>query len=87
MANVKGYELKIDIKKDGDYYLASCPDWVDCYAQGNTLDEATSEVIAVASGLIDLYDEEDLVVPLDYSKETVSAKNKISFSVPVFASI
>ncbi len=83
---VKQYCLPVEIKKEGKYFLATCPVWKDCYAQGKTLDEATAEMIAVAASLIDLYNDEDLKIPLSKaSKSAVPETNKFSFDVPVFA--
>ena len=51
--------------------MASCPIWPDCYAQGETIDEAVLEVMAVAQSLIELYREEDLPIPLEEVTEKV----------------
>lgn len=53
----------------GGGFLASCPIWRDCYAQGETVDEAILEIMAVAQTLIELYSEEDLKIPLKLQKE------------------
>lgn len=62
---VAEYELpiKIQVQKAGGYVVA-CPVWKDCYAQGDTVEEATLEITAVAQSLIELYKEEGLPVPL-----------------------
>lgn len=59
------YELpvKIEPQKEGGYVVTS-PVWKDCYAQGDTIDEAVLEVTAVAQSLIGLYKEEGLKIPL-----------------------
>ncbi len=63
---VSQYELpiKIDQQKEGGY-IARCSIWSDCYAQGDSVDEAILEVTAVAQSLIELYTEEDLPIPLE----------------------
>ena len=62
---VAEYELpiKIDTQKAGGY-VVTCPKWPDCYAQGDTIEEATLEITAVAQSLIELYKEEGLKIPL-----------------------
>lgn len=62
---VAEYELpiKIEAQKAGGY-VVMCPVWKDCYAQGDTIEEATLEITAVAQSLIELYKEEGLQIPL-----------------------
>lgn len=75
------YELAVEVKpqKEGGF-LAVCPQWSDCYAQGDTVDEAILEITAVAQSLIELYREEGLIVPLKLQKE----KRIVNFfTVPV----
>ena len=62
---VAEYELpiKIEPQKSGGF-VVTCPVWSDCYAQGDTIEEATLEITAVAQSLIELYKEEGLRVPL-----------------------
>lgn len=87
IASIKSYQLPINIKQDGEYFIATCPLWHDCYAQGKTIDEATSEIIGVATSLVELYAEEGIFIPLTERKLSNSPKrSKISFNVPVFAS-
>lgn len=59
------YELPIEIdpQKEGGF-VVRCPIWSDCYAQGDTVDEAILEITAVAQSLIELYKGEDLSIPL-----------------------
>lgn len=59
------YELpiKIEPQKEGGF-VVTCPAWPDCYAQGDTIDEAILEITAVAQSLIELYKEEGLEIPL-----------------------
>lgn len=66
---VKAFQLPIEITREGDHFIAHCPRWKDCYAQGKSIDEATSEIIAVASSLIELYEEEDLRIPLQQKNQ------------------
>lgn len=83
LTNVSEYELpiKLAIQEDGGY-LASSPAWSDCYAQGDTIDEAILEITAVAQSLIELYKEEDLKIPLKLQAKKEPGNS--SFSVPVF---
>lgn len=80
-AKVFEYELPIKIasQKEGGY-VVTCPQWKDCYAQGDTVDEAVLEITAVAQSLIELYKEEGLKIPLKLQKEKGVAN---SFIVPV----
>ena len=61
----------------------TCPKWSDCYAQGDSIDEAILEITAVAQSLIELYKEEGLKIPLKVQKEKGIANN---YSVPVIVS-
>lgn len=75
------YKLPVEIKpqKEGGF-VAVCPNWPDCFAQGDTVDETILEITAVAQSLIELYREEGLVVPLKLQKE----KGIVNFfTVPV----
>lgn len=81
---VAQYDLPIKIEpQKGGGYLAFCPIWSDCYAQGDTIDEAVLEITSVAQSLIDLYKEEDLKIPL-------KVRNKVDVanlpSIPVISS-
>lgn len=64
VANVESFELplKIEPQKSGGFVITS-PVWSDCYAQGDSVDEAILEVTAVAQSLIELYKEEGLKIP------------------------
>ncbi len=81
---VAEYELpiKIEAQKDGGY-IVICPTWKDCYAQGDTVEEAVLEVTAVAQSLIELYKEEGLQIPL---KSMSSKKLDNSLFLPVIVS-
>lgn len=65
LKKVYRYELplKIEAQKGGGF-LAKCSIWLDCYAQGDSVDEAVLEATAVAQSLIELYKEEGLKIPL-----------------------
>lgn len=79
---VKEYELPVDVKKDGNYFVATCPIWSDCYAQGRNLDEAIREVENVARTLIEIYEEENMKVPLKLKSQNRSTtKYKFNLSV------
>lgn len=59
------YELPVKItpQKDGGF-VVTCPVWSDCFAQGDTIDEAILEITGVAQSLIELYKEEGFSIPL-----------------------
>jgi predicted RNase H-like HicB family nuclease len=84
-ARVNKFKLPIEIQKEGDYFIARCPIWSDCYAQGTTIDEATAEIVSVASSLIELYQEEDLKIPLVKLEGALAEFKKVRFDIPVFA--
>lgn len=81
---VTEYELPIKIspQKDGGY-VVTCPTWKDCFAQGDSVEEATLEITAVAQTLIELYKEEDIKIPL---KPLVSRRLDNSIALPVIVS-
>ena len=66
---VAEYELPVNIEpqKEGGF-VVTCPVWQDCYAQGDTIEEAVLEITAVAQSLIELFKEEGLKVPLKPQK-------------------
>ncbi len=76
---VSEYELpiKIEVQKSGGL-VVTCPIWSDCFAEGDTVDEAVLEITAVAQSLIELYKEEGLKIPLKYQKTVAN-----EFTVPV----
>lgn len=78
---VSQYELpiKIEPQEEGGY-LATCSIWKDCYAQGETIDEAVREIIAVAQSLIEVCKEEGLKIPLKLQKKNVANPE---FIVPI----
>ncbi len=53
------YELPVTLEKAAEGgFIAQCTRWRDCYAQGETIEEAINELTSVASSLIELYREE-----------------------------
>lgn len=80
------FQLPIEITREGDYFLANCPIWTDCYAQALSIEEVVAEITSVAKTLIDLYREEELTIPLKRLEgKTVAENDKLSLDVPVFA--
>ena len=78
------YELPIQIEpQKDDGYVVTCSRWADCYAQGDTVDEAVLEITAVAQSLIKLYKEEGLKIPLKLQQEKGVL---IPITVPVIVS-
>lgn len=78
---ISEYELPIKIESQKmEGYLATCPTWSDCYAQGDSIDEAVLEITAVAQSLIELYKEEGLKIPLKAQRERAFVN---PFTVPV----
>lgn len=67
---VSEYQLpiKINPQKDGGF-VATCPVWTDCFAEGDSIDEVVLEITAVAQSLIELYKEEELRIPLKIHEE------------------
>ncbi len=78
------YELpiKIESQKTGGF-VVTCPIWSDCFAQGDSIDEAILEITAVAQSLIELYKEEDLKIPLKVKTGKTLANPR---SIPVIVS-
>ncbi len=63
--DIQKYELPINIQEEKEGgFIATCPAWKDCYAQGDTLEEAINEISYAASSLIELYKEENMKIPL-----------------------
>lgn len=82
LRKVSEYQLPIKItsQKEGGFLL-TCPVWSDCYAQGDTIDEAILEITAVAQSLIELYKEEGLRIPLKIQIE--KQVNSPNLSLPI----
>ena len=67
------YDLPVIVKKDpSGGFVAKSPVWKDCYAQGDSIDEVTTEIASVAASLIELYKEEGMIVPLKKKKTSKS---------------
>jgi len=84
--SIAEYELPVTIREEEGVFIAQCPKWKDCFAQGNTLEEAINEISYVASSLIELYQEEDLKIPLKLKKSSEKPSNNISFTFPLVVS-
>ena len=84
--NIQEYELPVVLRDEDGGFLATCPIWKDCYAQGDTVEDAISEISYVASSLIELYKEEGMEVPLKLKSTTRQGGNDFSISVPVIVS-
>lgn len=68
--NVLEYDLPINlVPQKGGGFVVTSPVWADCYAQGDTVDEAVLEIMAVAQSLIRLYKEEGLQIPLTSAEQ------------------
>lgn len=82
---VAEYELPANIEpqKEGGF-VVTCPVWQDCYAQGDTIEEAILEITAVAQSLIELCKEEGLRIPLKPQK-TKRVDNSLNLPVIVSA--
>ena len=80
---VATYELPVVIEKEKDGFFAFCPNWHDCYAQGDSLEEALMEINSVALGLIGLYEEEDLPIPLKRKTPFERIKKETKFTIPL----
>jgi len=79
------YELPIVIKKDKTSgFVATCPVWSDCYAQGDTIEEAINEISYVASSLVELYQEEEMKVPLALKKTKEEKEGFFEVNFPLF---
>lgn len=83
---VNEYELPVEITKDRGGYFAVCRNWKDCYAQGDTIDEAVSEITAVAASLIELYQEEGKKIPLKLQKQSEN-KSKFNFDLSLIVPV
>jgi len=77
------YELPVTVEKDKDGYVATCPLWDACFAQGDTLEEAINEISYVASSLVELYKEDGLVIPLELKETKKQKSSSFSFNFPL----
>lgn len=80
------YELPITVTQDTTGgYIARCNIWPDCYAQGDSIEEAINELSSVATTLIELYQEENLSIPLKlkHTKQHVLSSIHVTFPLVV----
>ena len=75
------YKLPVIVEKDKDGYVATCPIWSACFAQGDTFEEAINEISYVASSLVEMYKEEGLSVPLELKETKNKRVQPPSFSI------
>lgn len=80
------YEFPIEINQEGGYFVAKCSKWDDCYAQGDSLEEAINEISYVASSLIELYKEESLKIPLKLKNVREEKASIIKLNFPLIIS-
>ncbi len=86
--DIQEYELPITIREEKEGgFTASCRLWKDCYAQGETIEEAINEISYVASSLIELYKEEDIKIPLKLKKTEKSQGNALNLNFPLIVSL
>lgn len=86
--DIQEYELPITINEESKGgFTASCPLWKDCYAQGETIEEAISEISYVASSLIELYQEENLKIPLKLKKTEKNQGKGFNLNFPLIVSV
>lgn len=86
--DIQEYELPITIheEKEGGF-TASCSVWKDCYAQGETIEEAINEISYVASSLIELYNEEELKIPLKLKKTAKNQGKELNINFPLIVAV
>ena len=84
--SIAEYELPVTIHEEEGVFIAQCPKWADCFAQGDTLEEAINEISYVASSLIELYQEEELKIPLKLKNTSKKPSKNISFTFPLVVS-
>lgn len=83
---IQEYELPVTIHEEDDGFVAVCPTWDDCYAQGDTLEEVISEISSVAASLIELYKEENMPIPLRLKSTTEKAPSGFTLNFPLIVS-
>ena len=79
------FGFSVVIFPEAGSYSAWCPD-LDVASQGDTLEEAMSEISYVASSLIELYKEEGLIVPLKLRSVREESKPLLKFNFPLIVS-
>ena len=86
--DIQEYELPITIQEEKEGgFTASCSVWNDCYAQGETIEEAINEISHVASSLIELYNEEELKIPLKLKKTEKNQGKEFNINFPLIVSV
>ena len=86
--DIQEYELPITIQEEKEGgFTASCSLWKDCYAQGETIEEAINEISYVASSLIELYNEEELKIPLKLKKTEKNPGREFNINFPLIVSV
>ncbi len=83
---IQEYELPITIQEEDGAYIASCFAWQDCYAQGDSIEEAVNEVSYVASSLIELYKEEGMTIPLKLKSTSKKELKGFTVNFPLIVS-
>jgi len=84
---ISEYELPVTVDQEAEGgFVARCEVWQDCYAQGDTLEEALNEISFVASSLIELYQEEDLPIPLKLKRTSKQTVPSMRFTFPLIVS-
>lgn len=84
--DIQEYELPITIQEEDGGFVATCSVWKDCYAQGDTLEEAINEISYAASSLIELYKEEDMQIPLSIKRVEHKEKKGFTINFPLIVS-
>jgi predicted RNase H-like HicB family nuclease len=85
--HLQEYELPLTVHEEPDGgFTATCSVWPDCYAQGEMIEEAINEAAYTAAALIELYQEEDMHVPLKLRKTTDKKAADIKLSFPLLVS-
>ena len=84
--HIKEYELPVILHEEDGGYVVTCPQWNDCYAQGDTVEESINEISCVASSLIELYHEEGMCIPLKLKSSSEKDSRNFSLSIPVIVS-
>lgn len=84
LKHVEAYELPVTLEKEKDGFFAFCPIWKECYAQGESIEDALNEITAVARGLIELYKEEGLPLPLKRKIPPAADGRAVKFNMPVY---
>lgn len=84
LLTIQEYDLPIIIhsEKEGGF-VATCPDWQDCYAQGDTIEETITEISYVATALIELYKEKNMIIPLKLKKESKKSSIDLKITFPL----